>query len=85
MSAPISEYKLGEGIPLVVCVNDCMLDCGQPASELMPICFRVQCAFAVMRWGPGAAPLQILHSDVASNSGSHRLLWVATFLLTVLS
>lgn len=74
MSALSSEYKPGEGIALVVCVNDCMLDCGQPASELMPICFRVQCAFAVMRWGPGAATLAALHSDVASNSGSHRLL-----------
>lgn len=74
MSALFKEYKPGEGIALVVCVNDCMLDCGQPASELMPICFRVQCAFAVMRWGPGVAPLETLHADVASNSGSHRLL-----------
>ena len=38
------------GAPLVVCVNDCALDHGQPSSELAPICFKLGCAFAEMRW-----------------------------------
>ena len=44
-----------DGGPLAVCVNDCQLDYGQPSSELIRICFQVQCAFAEMRWGPAAA------------------------------
>jgi hypothetical protein len=44
-----------DGGPLAVCVNDCQLDYGQASSELIRICFQVQCAFAEMRWGPGAA------------------------------
>lgn len=39
------------GAPLAVCVNDCVLDYGQPAAELMRVCFQVRCAFAEMRWG----------------------------------
>lgn len=39
------------GAPLAVCVNDCMLDYGQPGTELMRVCFQVRCAFAEMRWG----------------------------------
>ena len=39
------------GAPLAVCINDCRIDCGQGASELAPVCFRVGCAFAEMRWG----------------------------------
>lgn len=38
------------GAPLAVCVNDCAIDHGQPASELAPMCFRLGCAFAEMRW-----------------------------------
>jgi hypothetical protein len=38
------------GAPLVVCINDCALDQGQPPSELAPICFKLGCAFAEMRW-----------------------------------
>ena len=40
-----------DGSPLAVCVYDCDLDYGQPGEELAPICFRVCCAFAAMRWG----------------------------------
>ena len=36
--------------PLAVCVSDCQIDCGQPAAELMKLCFQVSCAFAEMRW-----------------------------------
>jgi len=39
------------GSPLAVCVNDCEIDYGQEAPELAPVCFRVHCAFAEMRWG----------------------------------
>ncbi|HWO02427.1 MAG TPA: hypothetical protein VNS63_24490 [Blastocatellia bacterium] len=39
------------GAPLAVCINDCRIDSGQGASELAPVCFRVACAFAEMRWG----------------------------------
>ena len=39
------------GAPLAVCVNDCMLDYGQPAAQLRRVCFQVRCAFAEMRWG----------------------------------
>lgn len=39
------------GAPLAVCVNDCQIDCGQQASELALVCFKVGCAFAGMRWG----------------------------------
>jgi hypothetical protein len=42
------------GNPLVVCVNDCRLDYGQPHSQLSPVCFQVNCAFAEMRWGKRA-------------------------------
>ncbi|HST20252.1 MAG TPA: hypothetical protein VLR90_04010 [Blastocatellia bacterium] len=38
------------GIPLVVCINDCAIDHGQAHSELAPMCFRLGCAFAEMRW-----------------------------------
>lgn len=38
------------GAPLVVCINDCALDQGQSFSELAPICFKLGCAFAEMRW-----------------------------------
>jgi hypothetical protein len=44
-----------DGSPLAVCINDCQLDYGQASSELAPICFRVHCAFAEMRWGKSAA------------------------------
>jgi hypothetical protein len=39
------------GAPLAVCINDCRIDYGQGASELAPVCFKVGCAFAEMRWG----------------------------------
>lgn len=39
------------GAPLAVCINDCHIDCGQEASELALVCFKVGCAFAAMRWG----------------------------------
>lgn len=39
------------GAPLAVCINDCRIDYGQAASELAPVCFKVGCAFAGMRWG----------------------------------
>jgi hypothetical protein len=39
------------GAPLAVCLNDCQIDCGQEASELALVCFKVGCAFAEMRWG----------------------------------
>lgn len=38
------------GAPLAVCVNDCAIDHGQSPSDLAPICFRLGCAFAEMRW-----------------------------------
>lgn len=38
------------GRPLMVCLNDCALDHGQPSSELAPVCFKLGCAFAEMRW-----------------------------------
>ena len=34
----------------MVCINDCALDHGQPAEELAPVCFKLGCAFAEMRW-----------------------------------
>jgi hypothetical protein len=43
-----SEEPLGA--PLAVCINDCAIDQGQSHSELAPICYRVGCAFAEMRW-----------------------------------
>jgi len=43
-----------KGTPLAVCVNDCQLDYGQPRAQLAPVCFRVHCAFAEMRWGKAA-------------------------------
>jgi hypothetical protein len=39
-----------EGAPLMVCLNDCALDHGQPSEELAPLCFKLGCAFAEMRW-----------------------------------
>ena len=51
----VAECSESYGSPLAVCVNDCEIDYGQPPSELAPICFRVGCAFAPMRWGPQAA------------------------------
>ncbi len=45
------KNSLSDGAPLAVCVYDCDLDYGQPGEELAPICFRVCCAFAAMRWG----------------------------------
>jgi hypothetical protein len=39
-----------EGAPLMVCINDCALDHGQPYEELAPVCFKLGCAFAEMRW-----------------------------------
>ncbi len=38
------------GTPLAVCINDCAIDQGQSHSELAPMCFRLGCAFAEMRW-----------------------------------
>jgi hypothetical protein len=38
------------GRPLMVCLNDCALDHGQPSAELAPVCFKLGCAFAEMRW-----------------------------------
>ncbi len=38
------------GTPLAVCINDCAIDHGQSHSELAPVCFRLGCAFAEMRW-----------------------------------
>ena len=49
------ESEAGDGTALAVCINDCQLDYGQAGSELSPICFRVRCAFAEMRWGRAAA------------------------------
>ena len=42
--------EVTEGAPLVVCINDCALDQGQPSEELAPLCFKLGCAFAEMRW-----------------------------------
>ena len=50
-----SETEAGDGGPLAVCINDCQLEFGQPRSELIKVCFQVQCAFAEMRWGREAA------------------------------
>jgi hypothetical protein len=47
-----------DGSPLAVCINDCQLDCGQPAERLAPICFELRCAFAELRWGPEAVALK---------------------------
>jgi hypothetical protein len=49
------EPESSDCAPLAVCVNDCRLDYGQPAFELVRICFQVGCAFAEMRWGGKAA------------------------------
>ena len=57
------------GSPLAVCVNDCEIDCGQPAAELAPICFRVGCAFAVMRWGAKVLAAQELARASSGNEG----------------
>jgi hypothetical protein len=58
---------------LAVCANDCMLDFGQPESELMPICFQVHCAFAKMRWGTLPEAFIQAHADATPNSaGSPR-------------
>ncbi len=46
-----SKTDQSDGAPLAVCVYDCDLDYGQSGEELAPICFRVCCAFAAMRWG----------------------------------
>jgi len=54
-TARLKESDECDGNPLAVCVNDCQLDYGQPSSELVRICFSVQCAFAEMRWGRSAA------------------------------
>ena len=48
MASKISNVL--DGAPLTVCINDCALDCGQPYSELAPVCFRLGCAFAEARW-----------------------------------
>ncbi|HMG36714.1 MAG TPA: hypothetical protein VKM94_22450 [Blastocatellia bacterium] len=39
------------GAPLAVCINDCELDRGQKPVDLAVLCFKMQCAFADMRWG----------------------------------
>jgi hypothetical protein len=49
----MTNQRLNEevgGAPLMVCLNDCALDHGQPSSELAPVCFKLGCAFAEMRW-----------------------------------
>ena len=57
-----------EGAPLLVCLNDCALDYGQPYSELAPTCFRLGCAFAEARWRPALAKnadlAHIVHIEV---------------------
>jgi hypothetical protein len=45
------KVEEAESGPLAVCVYDCDLDFGQPEEELIKLCFRVNCAFAEMRWG----------------------------------
>jgi len=47
-----SSATVGE--PLAVCVNDCAVDAGQPAEDLIKVCFSLGCAFAEMRWGKEA-------------------------------
>jgi hypothetical protein len=42
-----------QGAPLAVCINDCAIDHGQAHSELAPMCFRLGCAFAELRWRKG--------------------------------
>lgn len=42
--------KTLEGGPLAVCMNDCAIDRGQSQAELAPLCFRLGCAFAELRW-----------------------------------
>ena len=64
------EPDASDGSPLAVCINDCQLDYGQPNSELMPICFQVQCAFAEMRWGKSAAQSLTKSSSIADPTNS---------------
>jgi hypothetical protein len=60
-TAKYPEPDAKRGAPLAVCVNDCQLDYGQPASELAPVCFQVGCAFAEMRWGSSSAsPMAVI-------------------------
>ena len=42
--------KALDGGPLAVCLNDCAIDRGQSSTELAPLCFRLGCAFAELRW-----------------------------------
>ena len=56
--------ELPDGGPLAVCINDCQLDYGQKRSELVRVCFQVQCAFAEMRWGTSAAAFNPITLDV---------------------
>lgn len=57
------QPEASEGIPLAVCINDCLLDNGQPACELARICFHVGCAFAPMRWGHSSAAFEALSQN----------------------
>ena len=64
--------------PLAVCINDCQLDFGQSPSDLAPICFRVHCAFAEMRWGscevenPETAGFILLQPLQITSAKSHK-------------
>lgn len=65
-----------EGAPLMVCVNDCALDHGQPYSELAPVCFRLGCAFAEARWrgvlAKNADIAHLVHIEVNQSLSSFR-------------
>jgi hypothetical protein len=61
-----------DGTPLAVCISDCQIDCGQPAPELMRLCFQVSCAFAEMRWGTQTPPLTRTAASHQSTSKTFR-------------
>jgi hypothetical protein len=66
-----------EGAPLMVCINDCAIDHGQPNSELAPICFRLGCAFAEARWrtvlAKNADIAHLVHIEVNQDRSALRL------------
>ena len=60
------------GAPLAVCVNDCQIDCGQEATELALVCFKVGCAFAGMRWGSNLIDVNAPFTTLKLAVGSQR-------------
>ena len=62
----IAASEESDGAPLAVCVNDCELDHGQNPRQLVVLCFKVQCAFARMRWADFLDKDSDMRSEVRS-------------------